>query len=486
MKVAKAHRSARNNATLPQVSKAVSSTTAGPVQSSGRRGVGFDDVASARQVEMLPLRTLKPADRNARTHSKSQIQQLADAMKTFGFINPIIVDGDRNIIAGHARALSAKLLGHKEVPTISVSHLSEAEVRAYMLADNKLAENSGWDRERLALELSELQLVLPEIGLDIEITGFAPGEIDSLMEDFTEARANPLDDIPEIEDAVVAKEGDIFVLGHHRIIVGDARVREVYARLMRNDVAEMAFLDPPYNVKINGHVGGRGQTKHREFAHASGEMNSRQFIQFLTTALGTTAQFIKDGGIVYVCMDWRHSSELLEAGASAFDELKNICVWAKSNAGQGSFYRSQHELVFVYKRGRAPHINTFELGQHGRSRSNVWNYAGVNSFRAGRMDELKMHPTVKPVALIADAMRDCSRRGSIILGSFAGSGSSLPAAEQVGRRAHCIEIDPRYVDVTIRRWQGATRKDAVLESSGRTFDEIHHTAKRAITGKSNA
>ena len=255
-------------------------------------------------------------------------------------------------------------------------------------------------------------------------------------------------------------------------MVGDACDRGVYAKLLGREIAEMAFLDPPYNVKINGHVGGRGRTRHREFAEASGEKTPAQFTEFLKQAFGSTARYVKDGGILFICMDWRHCRELLEAGESAFDELKNICVWTKSNAGMGSFYRSQHEFIFVYKRGRAAHINTFELGQHGRSRTNVWTYPGVNSFRAGRMDELKMHPTVKPVALIADAMRDCSRRGSIVLDSFCGSGSTILAAEQVGRRAYCVEIDPLYVDVAIRRWQKFTKTDAILKSTGETFEEL--------------
>ena len=241
---------------------------------------------------------------------------------------------------------------------------------------------------------------------------------------------------------------------------------------MQGEMAEMAFLDPPYNVKIDGHVGGRGRTKHREFAYASGEMTSDQFVRFLQETLGLCAYHTVDGGITYVCMDWRHARELLAAGAAVYDELKNICVWAKTTPGQGSFYRSQHELVFVYKRGQAPHLNTFELGQHGRTRSNVWTYPGANTFRAGRMDELKIHPTVKPVALIADAMRDCSQRGSIILDAFAGSGTTVMAAEQIGRRAFCIEIEARYVDVAIRRWQRFTGKDAILEPTGQTFEEV--------------
>jgi DNA modification methylase len=327
------------------------------------------------------------------------------------------------------------------------------------------------DREILAIELEALHLALPEIGLELTITGFDPAEVDAIMGDFGEDRANPADEIPGLEAATVARKGDLFVLGQHRILVGDARDAQAYVHLMQAQTATMAFLDPPYNVKIDGHVGGRGRIKHREFTCASGEMTSEQFVRFLQETLAGCARHTVDGGITYVCMDWRHTPELLEAAATIYDELKNICVWAKTTPGQGSFYRSQHELVFVYKQGQAPHLNTFELGQHGRTRSNVWTYAGANTFRAGRMDELRMHPTVKPVALIADAMKDCSRRGSIVLDAFAGSGSTIMAAEQVGRRAFCIEIDPCYVDVAIRRWQRFTGKDATLESTGQTFEE---------------
>ncbi len=424
-------------------------------------------------IELLPPNSLRPSKRNARTHSKKQIRQIADSMVRFGAINPVITDEHRKIVAGHARAEAAKLLGLKQIPVIRLSHLKETEIRAYMLADNKLAEKAGWDRELLAVELGELQISLPEVGLDVGITGFEPGEVDAIMLDFAEGQTNPADQIPDAEtDAVIAQKGDLFILGRHRLLVGDARDPRAYAQLMQSETAVMAFLDPPYNVKIAGHVGGRGRIKHREFACASGEMTPGQFIQFLQDTLGLCARHTVDGGISYVCMDWRHARELLEAGAAVYDELKNICVWTKTTPGQGSFYRSQHELVFVYKRGTEPHLNTFELGQHGRTRSNVWSYAGANTFRAGRMDELKMHPTVKPVALIADAMRDCSRRGSIILDAFAGAGTSIMAAEQIGRRAFCIEIDSVYADVAIRRWQHFTRKDAVLENSGQTFNEI--------------
>jgi DNA modification methylase len=435
-------------------------------------------------IEMLPPHSLRPAQRNARTHSKKQIRQIADSVERFGFTNPIIADDHGQIVAGHARAEAAKLLGMRQIPVIRLSDRNKTEIRAFMLADNKLAEKAGWDREMLAVEFEELQIALPEIGFDVGITGFEPGEIDSIMLDFAEERTNPADQIPDPADgAVAARKGDLYILGRHRLLVGDARDAQAYEQLMQDETATMVFLDPPYNVKIDDHVGGRGRIKHREFACASGEMTSGQFVQFHQDTLGLCARHTIDGGITYVCTDWRHTRELLEAGAAVYDELKNICVWNKTTPGQGSFYRSQYELIFVYKRGSAPHLNTFELGQHGRSRSNVWTYPGVNTFRAGRMDELKMHPTVKPVALIADAMRDCSRRGSIILDAFAGSGTTIMAAEQIGRRAFCIEIDPRYVDVGIRRWQTFTGKDAFLDGTGQTFDEVR--AARTAQPKSN-
>jgi hypothetical protein len=313
-------------------------------------------------IEMLPPRSLRPAKRNARTHSKKQIQQIADSMLRFGVINPIIADERRRIVARHARAEAAKLLGLKWIPTIRLSHLNDTEIRAYMLADNKLAEKAGWDREMLAAEFEELQFALPEIGLNMEATGFGPGEIDSITLDFGEDRPNPADEIPEVDDeAVAARKGDLFLLGQHRLLAADARDAGAYAQLMRTETADMAFLDPPYNVKIDGHVGGRGRIKHREFVCASGEMTSNQFVRFLQDTLGQCARHTVDGAISFVCMDWRHARELLEAGAAVYDELKNICVWTKTTPGQGSFYRSQHELVFVYKRGRHPHLNTFEL-----------------------------------------------------------------------------------------------------------------------------
>lgn len=431
-------------------------------------------------VEMLPTNELKPAKRKARVHSKRKIQILGESMLRFGLMAPLIVDNSGRLVAGHARHEAAQLVGLKFVPVIRATHLSETELRAFALADNKIASTAGWDRDVLSEEFRELQIALPEVGLDLEITGFEIAEIDTIIVDHDSDKVDPTDDLPEQNGCAVSKPDEVFILGSHRLVVGDARNEDVYAKLMRSEKATMAFLDVPYNVPVNGHVGGRGRTKHREFSFASGEMSPQQFVIFLKDAFGHCARTMVDGGISYICIDWRHVGELLEAGSAAYDELKNICVWTKTTPGQGSFYRSQHEFVFVYKTGSARHINTFELGQHGRNRSNVWSYPGVNMFRAGRMDELKMHPTVKPVAMVADAMRDCSRRGSIILDAFAGSGTTIMAAEKIGRRAFCVEIDPLYVDTAIRRWQAYTGKDAVLESTGQTFGQLQTSRQTGI------
>jgi hypothetical protein len=432
---------------------------------------------------MVRTRSLRPPDRRARTHPKAQIAAIANSMRKFGVMTPIIID-DRGIIrAGIARWEASRTLGLKYIPVIRVAHLSELELRAFQLADNKLAEKAGWDRGVLAVELDELQVELPEIGLTLDDTGFEPDEVDAILLDFDDG--DPDADVDSVEPPrgpPVSQPREIFILGGHRLAIEDARDAGAFARLMQGALAEVAFLDPPYNVPVRGHVGGRGRIKHREFMCGSGEMSAGEFTAFLTTTLGYCACQSADGAVHFVCMDWRHAKELLDAGSVVYGKLLNVCVWVKTNAGQGSFYRSQYEQVYVYKCGTGPHINTFGLGQNGRSRSNVWRYAGANTFKAGRMDELRQHPTVKPLQLVIDALRDCSRRGSVVLDAFCGAGTTILAAERIGRRAYCLEIDPIYADVAIRRWQRFTARDAILESTGQTFGELE--AERC--GRANA
>ena len=272
--------------------------------------------------------------------------------------------------------------------------------------------------------------------------------------------------------AAVSRSGDVWVLGPHRLLCGNALDSASYETLMAGELAEMVFTDPPYNVRIDGNVCGLGRLHHREFAMASGEMTDDEFTKFLRTAFERLAANSAAGAIHFICMDWRHMAEMLAAGHAVYSEFKNLVVWNKTNGGMGTFYRSKHELVFVWKVGTAAHVNNFELGQHGRHRTNVWDYAGVNTMRAGRFEELAMHPTVKPVALVADAIKDCSRRNGIALDPFIGSGTTLMAAERTGRRARGIELDPTYVDVAVRRWQTYTGKFVRLSATGESFDEV--------------
>ena len=424
------------------------------------------------QVESVPLGALKSYARNPRTHTKKQIGQIANSIRTFGWTNPILADADCNVIAGHGRLLSAKRLGLDRVPVIRIEDMTEAQRRAYVLADNKLAENAGWDRELLALELQGL--VEMDLDFEVTMTGFEIGEIDVLIGELSDAGADEADEIIEIDLAVppVTQPGDVWQLGRHRLLCADATRWESFGELMGGELAEMIFTDPPYNVPIDGHVCGLGSVKHSEFAMAKGEMTETEFIAFLEIVLGSMAAHSREGAIAFVCMDWRHLFELLTVGRRVYSELKNLCVWTKTNGGMGSLYRSQHELVAVFKKGSAPHINNVELGRHGRYRTNVWAYAGMNSFGPYRDAALRLHPTVKPVALVEDAILDCSKRGGIVLDAFIGSGTTIIAAERAGRRSFGLELEPRYVDVTLRRFRDFTGIEPLHAGSGLTFKEV--------------
>jgi DNA modification methylase len=427
------------------------------------------------QVVERPITSLLPARRNPRTHSPKQIRQLAESIRQFGFTTPILVDEDNRILAGHGRVEAAKQVGLTQVPTIRLTDLTVAQKRAYLLADNKLAEQAGWDRELLALEFQELQEL--ELDYDLTITGFATAEIDLIMDSLPADNEekdgddpDPGDDLPPTRP--VSRVGDLWLLGPHRVLCGDATDPAAFVHLMEGQLAQMVFLDPPYNVPIGGHVCGLGTVQHPNFAMASGEMSEATFTTFLQTLFTQLTQHSIEGAIHYLCMDWRHLFELFTAARAVYTEIKNLCVWTKNNGGMGTFYRSQHELVLVTKHGKEPHINNFELGQHGRYRTNVWAYPGSNSFHAERGDLLALHPTVKPVAMIADAIKDCSHRGGIILDSCAGSGSTLLAAEQTGRRASLMELDPGYVDTAVRRWERATGHVAHHAGTGLTFTQM--------------
>jgi 16S rRNA G966 N2-methylase RsmD len=426
------------------------------------------------QVKYLPVSGLKPHADNPRTHTPKQIRELAASFRQFGFINPIVVDSDKQLIAGHGRLEAAKLLGMVRIPAICVDHMSEAQKRAYMIADNKLALNATWDVELLERELQYILKLDSEF--DLTITGFETAEIDLMFEVGSGPGSNDdaANEIPQLDRSkpTVTREGDLWLFDGHRLLCADATKPDSFGSLLHGKPAQMVFIDPPYNVPINGHVSGLGNVKHRDFAMASGEMSEARYIGFLGTCFGYLIGHSVNGSIHFICMDWRHSIELLSAARPMYSELKNLCVWNKDNGGMGSLYRSKHELVFVFKNGSAPHINNVELGRHGRNRTNVWDYAGGNSLRDGRLEELAMHPTVKPVALVADAILDCSKRGGIVLDCFGGSGTTLIAAEKTGRRGYLMELDAAYVDVAIRRFQKLTGKQATHSETQRTFADM--------------
>lgn len=436
-----------------------------------------------RPLELVMLRPqdLKERKQNAQIHPEKQIKQIMRSMEVNGVYSPLIVDEAYTVIAGHARLEAAGRLGYSEVPCVILRGLSEAQKLALMLADNKIAANATTDRTKLAVALSEILEI--DIDFDLTLTGYTAIEIDQVELDLAprDKSSDPQDDdIPAIDEGQPAftAAGDIWICGNHRIICGNALHHHIYERLLGSETAQMCMADPPFNLSTE-RIGSSGSIKHREFEMASGEMLSPEFEAFLEAVFLLMVEFSQSGSIHFVFMDWRHLAEITAAGQRAFTELKNLIVWAKDNGGMGTFYRSRHELIFAFKNGTAPHINNFELGQHGRYRTNVWEYRGLNTGGRDRQETLKLHPTVKPVKMLADALQDCSQRGGIVLDPFGGSGSTMIAAERTGRRARLIEIDPLYVDTTIRRWQAMTKDDAIHAKTGETFNQREQRLKRA-------
>jgi len=423
------------------------------------------------EIIQRKIADLKPDPKNARIHKSRQISLLAKSIKAFGFNVPVLVDGDDNVLAGHGRLLACQKLGMLEVPTISFAHLSPEQAKAFMIADNRLTEIATWDDKLLGEQLKFLSIV--DLNFDIEATGFSVGEIDLHIEALdTDPKIDNADTPLTLTGPAVTVTGDVWQLGPHRLLCDNALEEAAYTSLMDDNLAAMAFTDVPYNVKVDGHVGGKGAIKHREFTMASGEMSVEEFTAFLTTAFTRMAKFSQQGAIHYHCIDWRHLPEILAAGNSVYSELKNLCVWVKNQAGMGSLYRSQHELVLVYKYGQASHQNNVQLGRFGRYRTNIWEYPSIHNMRNGEEgDLLALHPTVKPIRMVADAILDCSSRGDVVLDSFMGSGTTLLAAERTGRVCYGMEIDPIYVDTAILRWQNLTGEDAIHTSSGQTFTQ---------------
>lgn len=446
------------------------------------RAVALSNFANTDlEIAYLPVAELKMPARQLRKHGDKQVHQIAASIARFGFNCPVIIDDDNRIVAGVGRVLAAPQAGINRIPVVRLAHLSAAELRAYAIAENRLAEKSNWDDELLALELGELSGM--DLDFDLELTGFGTAELDIIIGGTKDTDAADDDAIEPVPLVPISRRGDLWRIGKHLLLCGDARDQRDYDTLMGSDKAQMVFTDPPYNVKIGGNVCGLGSISHDEFAMASGEMTPSRFTEFLSESFARMVAASTDGAIHFACMDWRHMGEMLTAGQTHYSDLKNVIVWNKANAGMGAFYRSKHELVFVWKVGSAEHVNTFGLGGSGRYRTNVWDYAGITSAGADRLEQLAMHPTVKPVALVADAIKDCSRRGDIILDPFAGAGTTILAAERTGRIARAIELEPKYVDAALLRLERAAGIIATLGDSGLTLDDI---AARRLAEAGNA
>jgi DNA modification methylase len=434
-----------------------------------------NDKSAHRQISFIAIADLIPAPHNARKHSRAQVRAIARSIEAFGFNAPVLIDKNRQIVAGHGRYEASKLLDLTQVPVIFLDHLTETQAKAYQLADNALTDRSTWDDNKVALQLKELSEMA--LDFDIEAIGFELPELDFRIQSLDEPdAADHADEFSPAKGPAVSVAGDLWLLGEHRLYCGNALDEAAYAVLMNGEMAAAAFTDMPYNVKIDGHAGGKGRIKHREFVMASGEMSEKEFTEFLTSGLKSICTHSVSGAVVFATMDWRHMGEMVTAGKSTGCDLLNLCIWAKGNSGLGSFYRSRHELVFVFRNGKEAHLNNVQLGRHGRVRSNLWNYPGVNTFaRKGVEDLLALHPTTKPIALIADAILDSTKRDDVVLDPFLGSGTTILAAERTGRRGYGIEIDPLYVDTAIDRWQRMTGRQA-QNIRGETFAQLKSTA----------
>jgi DNA modification methylase len=429
------------------------------------------DKVSACPIVRVPIQRLRPSTGHARLHSEAKIVGLVAAIRRFGFFEPLLVDQDGTIVSGVARWMAGQEIGLTEVPVIVISHLSAAEVRALTIAVGRFPEWATWDQDQLRVELPAIVADLPD--LSMEQIGFTVQEVDRLIAPPSEQDRDPADEIPDADNStvVISRVGDLWRLGQHLVLCGDALESESYDRLLGSTAVRMVLTDPPYNVRINGHVTKR-VGKFDEFVMASGEMTNDQFCDFLRKANVQIARVSVPGAIAYFFIDWRHARIMQEAADGVFFEFKNHIVWVKDAPALGTFYRSQHEFVLVFKIANGKHINNFALGQHGRTRSNVWQYPGMSSFGSGRDQALELHATPKPVAMLVDAILDCSNPGDLVLDLFGGSGSTLIAAQRAHRRARLIEISPTYVDTIVRRWEQFTGEQAVLVDSNQTFAEV--------------
>jgi DNA modification methylase len=436
-----------------------------------RRNISTNAGLIEIQIQYRAMADIVLDSRNPRQHSQGQVNQIADSIREFGFVMPIVVDHASQVVIGHGRVLAARKLGMQRVPVVEIRHLSRAQLKALRIADNRLAQHSHWDERLLGenfLELKEL-----ELDFDLSITGFSLPEIDLALQKLDEGSIFGNKNEADVMTGVpVCRPGDVWQLGDHRVCCGDATSEHAFDELMKEERAHVVFIDPPHNVLIDGNISGKGQISHEELANGSGELSPELFTRLLTSCCALLAKYSGSGTIHFICMDWRHAEELMATGSGVYSELMNIAVWIKRDAGLGPLYRSQHELIFVFKSGTGRYTNNIQPGGQGRTRSDVWRYDSASARGRKGKNLPKPDPAAKPVELVMDALVDCSNRGEVVLDSFLGSGTTLLAAERTGRICRGIELDPLHVDMAIRRWQNSTGRDAVRLSDSKLFRDI--------------
>jgi hypothetical protein len=436
-------------------------------------------LSNSLSVRRVPIGSLRPAEAPVRRHPKKQLAKVRKSLEVFGQVTPILVTPDGEIIDLELvwQALRANAATHVDV--IVVADKSPEEIKALRLVLNRTALDAVWDDENLRIVLKDLL----DQNFDLDLTGFDVPEIDRYLSlDIPQANVEEDgSDIPPVQARAISAPGIIWALGEHRVGCGSATDLAFVSRVLGGKTANSSFIDPPYNIKVDGFITGKGRHRHREFVQGSGELSTDEYFALLKDSLLVLKGCCAPTALVYACIDWRHVMELTVAGHACDMPLYTICIWTKTNGGMGGIYRNAHELVCVFKAGAEKPLDNVELGRHGRNRTNVWSYPGMSSFGKDRDELLGSHPTVKPVAMIADALRDVTKRGDIVLDTFLGSGSTLMAAQETGRICCGVELDPLYVDVTIRRWQNATGRDAVLFETGEHFDDV---AQRLLTASS--
>ena len=426
-----------------------------------------DDIRNSFFIQWLLIELIKLFENRVRKHPASLIRKLVHSLTTYGWMLPILIDEHNRVIAGEARLLAAIELGWTQVPVIRIEHLSKAQVRAFRLADNKLAEEADWDNEGLRSELIELGT----LRISIEDTAFEAAEADFIIGTATSTADDEIVEAPVRDKPAVSRPRDLFEIGESLVLCGDACDPDSYEVLLERDNAvDLALTDPPFNVPIGGHVSTTG--RHEEFVQASGEMSVEEYRKFLATFLVLIAHCLRPGGAAFVFQDWRSIAALVSETERAGLDMINLCVWAKTNAGMGSLYRSRHELVVVARKPGGKPVNNVQLGKYGRSRTNVWEFPGANSMGSEARKLLSEHPTPKPVAMLSEAILDVTKRGDVVLDPFGGSGSTLIAAHRTGRVARVMELDPHYVDLIVRRAEAALGLTARCVRTGRTFAQL--------------